>query len=54
MAMNTVAPPATPLPLVSRQDSTLSLDRTTEQEAIIVDEGFCQIEDPSFGDAASR
>lgn len=46
--------------LVPRDDSTLSsvsaisLDRTTEKEGIVVDEGFCDIEDPNFGDAADR
>jgi hypothetical protein len=46
--------------LAPREDSTLSsvsaisLNRTTEKEGLIVDEGFCDIEDPSFGDAADR
>ena len=34
--------------------SVISLNRTTEKEGIIVDEGFCDVEDPSFGDAADR
>lgn len=39
---------------VTRADSNFSLDRTTEQESIVVDEGYCELEDPSFGDAADR
>jgi len=34
--------------------SAISLTRTTEKEGIFVDEGFCDIEDPNFGDAADR
>lgn len=40
--------------LVVRADSTISLDRTTEQDSIVVDEGYCDLEDPTFGDAADR
>ena len=51
------AAPRVSKPPVLRTDSTLSqvsLDRATEQEAIVVDEGFCEVDDPNFGDAASR
>ncbi len=50
----------TELQVGPREDSTLSsvsaisLNRTTEKEGIIVDEGFCSLEDPTFGDAADR
>ena len=51
---------ASELQFAPRADSTqstlsaISLNRTTEKEGIIVDEGFCEVEDPSFGDAADR
>ena len=51
---------ASELQLGPRADSTqstlsvISLNRTTEKEGIVVDEGFCDVEDPSFGDAADR
>ena len=58
LADTAVAPaPRVSKPPVLRTDSSLSqvsLDRATEQEAIVVDEGFCEVDDPNFGDAASR
>jgi len=51
---------ASELQTAPRADSTLSsvsvmsLNRTTEKEGILVDVGFCDLEDPTFGDAAHR
>lgn len=45
--------PASPLSNC-KSEGRLSMDRTTEQEGIIVDEGYCELSDPSFGNAASR
>lgn len=38
----------------SRADSAVLLDRNTEEEGIVVDEGYCDLADPNFGDAANR